>query len=322
MKSTTRPTAKGTTTAVRTTSPGNCGVEGPTDDVEINLLRERQIRNLLATLMLSQGTPMLLAGDEFGRTQGGNNNAYCQDSEISWVDWAIEDKGKSLIRFVQKLTWLRHEYPMLHYTRFLNGELKENIDTKDVTWIKSDGTEFADETWADGDLKQIGMLLDIRGYATETSTDKLVSPLLLMFNAHHENQDFVLPEHVGGTNGLCCSIRSARSRRTAGDADRQRLSARIALLEPFRAEAPHLDHRARPPGRSGGANIGRSRGRTVRHLSRTATSVGRDARRGASMRPAPPIDSSSTNTSPSTMPRHSRPTWRASASAISTPRRS
>ena len=149
----------------------NCGVEGPTDDPTVNQLRERQIRNLLSTLLLSQGTPMLLAGDEFGRTQDGNNNAYCQDSEISWVNWAIEAKGRSLIAFVQKLIALRQQYPMLHYTRFLNGELKENLDTRDVSWIRADGEEYSAEDWHDTELKYFGMLLDIRGYATETTTE-------------------------------------------------------------------------------------------------------------------------------------------------------
>ena len=99
----------------------NCGVEGPTDDVEINRLRERQIRNILMTLLLSQGTPMLLAGDEFGRSQQGNNNAYCQDSEISWLDWKIEDKGRNLQAFTRRLTMLRHKYPALRRTRFYTG---------------------------------------------------------------------------------------------------------------------------------------------------------------------------------------------------------
>lgn len=177
----------------------NCGVEGPTDDVAINLLRERQIRNFLSTLMLSQGTPMLLAGDEFGRTQNGNNNAYCQDDEISWLNWNIEDKGQTLIRFVQKLTYIRQEYPMLHYTRFLNGELKENIETRDVTWVKPTGEEFREEDWARGGDRIFGMLLDIRGYATEETRAREHSPLLLLFNAYHEDFPFTLPEHVGGT---------------------------------------------------------------------------------------------------------------------------
>ena len=175
-------------------------MEGPTDDVEINLLRERQIRNFLATLLLSQGTPMVLAGDEFGRTQNGNNNAYCQDSEISWVNWAIEDKGETLIRFVKKLTWIRQEYPMLHYTRFLNGELKENIETRDVTWIKPDGEVFEDGDWSRAGDRIFGMLLDIRGYATEDTRERAHSPLLLLFNAYHEDFPFTLPEHLGGSH--------------------------------------------------------------------------------------------------------------------------
>src|SRR6202008_4571312 len=100
----------------------NFGVEGPTDAPEINNLRRRQIRNFIAILMLSQGTPMLLAGDEFRRTQRGNNNAYCQDNEISWFDWNIGEKGKSLVQFVRKLTNLRHEYPILRRNRFLTGQ--------------------------------------------------------------------------------------------------------------------------------------------------------------------------------------------------------
>ena len=109
----------------------NSGAEGPTDDQEINTLRERQIKNVLATLLLSQGTPMLLAGDEFGRTQRGNNNAYCQDNEISWLDWRIEEKGRSLTEFVQQLTQLRDRYPILRRGRFLAGEYNEELGLKD-----------------------------------------------------------------------------------------------------------------------------------------------------------------------------------------------
>src|SRR6202048_3001085 len=105
----------------------NCGVEGPTNDPEINRLRERQLRNFLATLLLSQGTPMLLAGDEFGRTQKGNNNAYCQDTEISWLDWNISEKGNSLIQFAKNLTNLRHKYGVLRRNRFLTGQYVEEV---------------------------------------------------------------------------------------------------------------------------------------------------------------------------------------------------
>jgi isoamylase len=109
----------------------NCGAEGPTDDPDINALRSRQVRNMLATLMFSQGTPILLAGDEFARTQGGNNNAYCQDSDISWLNWEIEERGQHLAEFTRQLTSLRQKYPLLRYNRFYRGEYNEELGIKD-----------------------------------------------------------------------------------------------------------------------------------------------------------------------------------------------
>src|SRR6185437_1441175 len=120
----------------------NHGAEGPTSDEAIINLRERQKRNLLATLLLSQGTPMVLAGDELGRTQRGNNNAYCQDNETSWVDWAIDEEGRALAAFFRKLTGFFHRYPVLRRSRFLTGQLNEAIDVKDVTWIDANGSEM------------------------------------------------------------------------------------------------------------------------------------------------------------------------------------
>ncbi len=122
----------------------NCGVEGPTDDPAINAVRARQIRNMLATLLLSQGTPMLLAGDEFGRSQGGNNNAYNQDNEISWLDWSIGARGEQLIRFVQELTALRHRYPILRRGRYLTGALDPHSGVRDVTWLNALGQEMGE----------------------------------------------------------------------------------------------------------------------------------------------------------------------------------
>src|SRR6185437_9506672 len=98
-------------------------------------LRARQRRNFLATLLLSQGTPMLLGGDEFARSQGGNNNAYCQDNEISWMNWEFSDEQQALIRFAQRLAALRHKYPILRRSRFFTGEYREDLDIKDLTWI-------------------------------------------------------------------------------------------------------------------------------------------------------------------------------------------
>src|SRR5208337_4746921 len=127
----------------------NCGIEGPTDDAAVTGLRMRQMRNLLATLFLSQGVPMLLAGDEFGRTQQGNNNAYCQDNEISWLNWELSDKGRSLFRFTQTLCELRHKYPILRRNRFLTGAYDEELDVKDLTWINAAGEEMQQSHWND-----------------------------------------------------------------------------------------------------------------------------------------------------------------------------
>jgi isoamylase len=176
----------------------NCGVEGPTDDPKINRLRERQIRNFLATLLLSQGTPMLLAGDEFGRTQNGNNNAYCQDTEISWLDWNIVEKGNSLIRFVKKLTALRHKYPILRRNRFLTGQYVEEVGVKDVTWINANGSEMTGEQWQDRGMNCFGMLLDGRAQATGIRKSSKDATLLLVINGHGDLVEFTLPECYGG----------------------------------------------------------------------------------------------------------------------------
>jgi glycogen operon protein len=176
----------------------NCGAEGPTEDGEINALRERQIRNFLATLLLSQGTPMLLAGDEFGRTQQGNNNAYCQDNEISWVNWDVGRKGKSLIRFVQKLTTLRHRYPILRRNRFLTGAHDEELDVKDLTWINASGAQMQDADWQDQNMQCFGMLIDGRAQPTGIRQRGTEATLLLVLNAHHDLVKFNLPQHPGG----------------------------------------------------------------------------------------------------------------------------
>ena len=154
--------------------------------------------NLLATLLLAQGTPMLLAGDEFGRTQQGNNNAYCQDNEISWVDWDIKDKGGSLIRFVQTLTHLRHQYPILRRERFFTGQYDEELGLKDLTWINASGTEMRDEDWSDGNMRCFGMLMDGRTQPTGIRKRGADATLLLALNAHHDLVEFTLPECAGG----------------------------------------------------------------------------------------------------------------------------
>ncbi len=177
----------------------NCGAEGPTDDPDISEVRERQIRNLLATLLLSQGTPMLLAGDEFGRTQGGNNNAYCQDNEVGWLDWQVGERGQRLISFVRELTALRHRYPILRRGRYLTGELDPESNVRDVTWLTALGTPMAGPDWADGNLRCFGMLLDGRAHATGVRRVSSDSSMLIVLNAHHAGVGFILPAVAGGT---------------------------------------------------------------------------------------------------------------------------
>jgi isoamylase len=137
---------------------------------------------------------MMLAGDEFGRTQQGNNNAYCQDSEISWLDWSIEDKGLGLIRFVQKLTRLRHRYAILRRNRFFTGTYDEALGIKDVTWINANGAEMLDKNWDETSMQCFGMLFDGRSRATGIRQRGRDSTMLLVMNAHSDVVDFTLPE--------------------------------------------------------------------------------------------------------------------------------
>jgi glycogen operon protein len=174
----------------------NYGVEGPTDDPEINRVRARQIRNMLATLLLSQGTPMMVAGDEFGRTQGGNNNAYCQDSEISWVNWEIEEKGKSLIDFVSRITSLRRRFPILRRNRFLTEAYNEELDIKELTWVNAAGREMEQSDW-DGTAQCVGLMLDGRAQPTGIRKRGEDATLLLIYNAWHDMVEFTLPSQGG-----------------------------------------------------------------------------------------------------------------------------
>lgn len=177
----------------------NHGVEGPTDDADIRALRLRQMRNMMATLLLSQGTPMLVAGDEFSRTQQGNNNVYCQDNELGWVDWELDDEGRSLLDFTRRLISLRRAYPILRRGRFLVGEYNEELGVKDVTWLSPCGNEMTEEQWQDGNARCLGMLMDGRAQPTGIRKSGADATLLLLLNAHHDVVNFRLPEVAQGT---------------------------------------------------------------------------------------------------------------------------
>ncbi|MEP9367251.1 glycogen debranching protein GlgX [Xanthobacter sp. VNH20] len=176
----------------------NHGVEGATDDPEICALRARQMRNMLATLLFSQGTPMILGGDEFARTQGGNNNAYCQDNDIGWIDWDFSPAGRELHAFVRRLIAVRRSHPLLRRSRFLSGAYNKELDVKDVCWLAPDGTEMGDEQWQDGLSRCMGVLMDGRAQPTGIRRKGTDTTLLLIVNAHFDVVNFSLPEVVGG----------------------------------------------------------------------------------------------------------------------------
>ena len=173
----------------------NCGVEGPTDDPAILELRAKQKRNLLATLFLSQGVPMLLAGDELGRTQRGNNNAYCQDNEISWIDWSLAERNAELVAFVQRLTRLRREHPLLRRRSFFQGRRIIGPEIKDIVWLNPDGREMSDEEWGQSFARSLGVFLAGRAIdeQDERGCPVVDDDLLLLMNAHHEAVPFTLP---------------------------------------------------------------------------------------------------------------------------------
>ena len=177
----------------------NCGAEGDTDDPKIIAMRNKQMRNFMATLLLSQGTPMIVAGDEFGRTQGGNNNAYCQDSEIGWVDWNLSEDGKVLLDFTRKLGELRHRYPVLRRNRFYTGKFDEVHGVKDIAWIKSDGFEAEQQDWNDNAMRCVGMLMDGRAQINSVPQDGEHATMMLVVNAGRDSIAFTVPECVDGT---------------------------------------------------------------------------------------------------------------------------
>ena len=173
----------------------NCGVEGPTDDPQINALRERQRRNFLTTLFLSQGVPMLLGGDEWGRTQKGINNAYCQDNEISWFDWKHDEKQKQFLEFTRKLIWFREAHRVFRRPKFFQGRRIRGSEIRDVMWFHPGGSEMSDEEWASPFVRCVGMLLsgdtvDVVNFEGELIRD---DTFLLLMNAHYEAIPFVLP---------------------------------------------------------------------------------------------------------------------------------
>jgi glycogen operon protein len=175
----------------------NCGTEGPTDDPDIGALRARQQRNFLATLLLSQGVPMILGGDEFGRSQGGNNNAWCQDSEISWFDWDTADE--QLQAYTRRLIELRRSEPVFRRRDFLRGDETVGSGLPDVVWFGCDGEVMGDDDWERNDAHALGVFLNGDEIPSHDSEGNAIDgrSFLLLFNAHHEPLAFTVPDGLG-----------------------------------------------------------------------------------------------------------------------------
>ena len=173
----------------------NCGAEGPTDDEQINALRRRQMRNFLTTLFLSQGVPMLTGGDEFARTQAGNNNVYCQDNELSWFSWERSPAQEAQCRLVARLIRFRKDHPVFRRPKFFQGRPIRGMGIKDIMWLNALGKEMSDDEWNRGYARSIGLLLsgqtmDVRNSKGEPVTD---DTFVMFFNAHHDKLPFRLP---------------------------------------------------------------------------------------------------------------------------------
>jgi isoamylase len=209
----------------------NCGVEGSTDDPSINELRFRQMRNFLATLFVSQGVPMLLAGDEFGQTQSGNNNAYCQDSELSWLNWQLSPPQKELLEFACRVIRLKHDQPVLRRRTFFQGRPLHGTGVKDVTWFDPKAVEMTDEDWTAGFVRAFQVRL--AGDAIEETNSRgqriVGDTLCLLFNGHFEPIQFMLP-----------AAATSAGWKLAIDTARPAASGHIASGKGYRAEARSL----------------------------------------------------------------------------------
>jgi glycogen operon protein len=174
----------------------NCGIEGPTDDPEILALRNKQMRNIMGTLMLSQGTPMISHGDEIGRTQRGNNNVYCQDSEISWMDWSLCEKNPDQLTFTRKVIKLRKRHPVFRRRRFFEGKpIRSGDQVRDIAWLTPAGSEMTPEDWGSGLDKCVAVFLNGEAIPTPNERGERVvdDSFLLCFNGHSKPVEFVAP---------------------------------------------------------------------------------------------------------------------------------
>jgi isoamylase len=225
----------------------NHGVEGPTEDGTLNTLRERQKRNLLATLMLSQGVPMISHGDELGRTQDGNNNVYCQDNEVSWIDWKDARVHEVLTDFTAGLAELRATHPVFRRRRFFQGRPIRGSNIEDIAWLRPDGQQMSDDDWNVGSAKSIAIFLNGQGIPERNALGERITDdsFLLLINAHHQSIMFTLPDEAYGriweivvdtADPLLAKARRRRSHTKPGG--RLRVVARALLVLRCRLRPP------------------------------------------------------------------------------------
>ncbi len=225
----------------------NCGAEGPTDDESIVDLRHRQMRNLLLTLMLSQGVPMMLAGDEFARSQGGNNNAYCQDNELSWIRWADhgERAGQFLV-FTREVVALRNRHIVFRRSRFFHGDLIPGTDARDVTWLSSSGESLGEADWQAPENRALGIMLNGQAgerFLTERGEPEPDDDFLILLNAGPRRITWTLPE--SGRNGAW-QVRISTAYATGVPPSRRTVTSRIVVGS--RTAIVLIRHRNRQPG--------------------------------------------------------------------------
>jgi glycogen operon protein len=211
----------------------NHGVEGPTDDGAVLVLRERQKRNFLATLLLSQGVPMLAHGDELGRTQAGNNNVYAQDNELSWIDWDAARDHEVLTEFTARLVALRRAHPVFRRQRFFQSRPIHGSSLEDIAWLRPDGQQMTDDDWNGGHAQSLAIFLNGHGIPDRDQVGERVvdDSFLLLINAYHEDVTFVLPPAAYGASwevvvDTADPLLAHPRRRPPGPGTRQRLPDR------------------------------------------------------------------------------------------------
>ena len=220
----------------------NCGVEGPTDDPGVRALRAQQQRNFIATLLLSQGVPMLLAGDELGRSQRGNNNAYCQDNETSWLDWSQGDDARALLAFTERVAALRAAHPVFHRRDFFQGRPLHGSKVRDIVWLQPNGAEMTEQEWGHDHARALAVFLSGDGLNETDGRDRALrdDSFVVMFNADAHPVAFTLPAELGlGTGELLIDTASASAPAPSGLDPRQpyTLAGRALALVRFASGA-------------------------------------------------------------------------------------